>query len=202
MRGVDTAARMGGDEFAVMIQGSESEMHSMEIAQRVTNALALALTLDGKQVTVAASVGIAFSNREGAVCRDAEELLGDADAAMYMAKEAGKGGYQVFQPAMHAQALARLELKADLQRAMDAGEFTVRYQPIMDLSRGDMAGMEALARWEHPVRGTLSPTEFIPLAEAPALIVRLGHYILREACRQAGLMQQECPRDPPLSISV
>ena len=202
MRGVDTAARMGGDEFAVMIQGSESEMHSIEIAQRVTNALALALTLDGKQVTVAASVGIAFSNREGAVCRDAEELLGDADAAMYMAKQSGKGGYQVFQPDMHAQALARLELKADLQRAMDAHEFTLRYQPIIDLSRGDMAGMEALARWEHPSRGTVAPAEFIPLVEETGLIAKLGHHVLREACRHAVLLQHECPRDPPLSISV
>src|SRR6202040_4389964 len=126
--------------------GSESEMHSIEIARRVTNALAVALTLDGKQVTVAASVGIAFSNRQGSVCRDAEELMRDADAAMYMAKQSGNGGYQVFQPEMHAQALARLELKADLQRAMDAHEFTLRYQPIVDLSRGDMAGIEALAR--------------------------------------------------------
>jgi diguanylate cyclase (GGDEF)-like protein/PAS domain S-box-containing protein len=202
MRGVDTAARMGGDEFAVMIHGSESEMHSIEIAQRVTSALALALTLDGKQVTVTTSIGIAFSNRGGSVSRDAEELLRDADAAMYMAKQSGKGGYQVFQPDMHAQALARLELKADLQRAMDADEFTLRYQPIIDLSRGDMAGVEALARWEHPVRGTVSPAEFIPLVEETGLIAKLGHHVLREACRYAVLLQHECPRDPPLSISV
>jgi diguanylate cyclase (GGDEF)-like protein/PAS domain S-box-containing protein len=202
MRAVDTAARLGGDEFAVLIDGSESEMQAIEIAHRVMDALAVTLPLDGKQVTIAPSIGIAFSGEKGSAGRDAEELLRDADAAMYMAKEAGKGGYQVFQPDMHAQALARLELKADLQRAMDAGEFTVRYQPYMDLSRGDMAGMEALARWEHPVRGTVSPTEFIPLAEATGLIVPLGHQILKEACGQAALMQRECPRDPPLSISV
>ncbi len=202
MRGVDTAARMGGDEFAVMIHGSESEMHSIEIAQRVSNALALALTLDGKQVTVTTSIGIAFSNREGAVSRDAEELLRDADAAMYMAKQSGKGGYQVFQPDMHAQALARLGHIADLQRAMDADEFTLRYQPIIDLSRGDMAGVEALARWEHPIRGTVSPAEFIPLLEETGLIAKLGHHVLTEACRYAVLLQHECPRDPPLSISV
>jgi diguanylate cyclase (GGDEF)-like protein/PAS domain S-box-containing protein len=202
MRGVDTAARMGGDEFAVMIHSSESEMHSIEIAQRVTDALALALTLDGKQVKVATSVGIAFSNRDGSVSRNAEELLGDADAAMYMAKQSGTGGYQVFQPDMHAQALVRLELKADLQRAMDAREFTLRYQPIMDLSRGDMAGMEALVRWEHPIRGTLAPAEFIPLVEETGLIVSLGRQILREACQHVVQFQHECPRDPPLSISV
>jgi diguanylate cyclase (GGDEF)-like protein/PAS domain S-box-containing protein len=202
MRGADTAARMGGDEFAVMIHGSESEMHSIEVAQRVTSALAPALNLDGKQVSIATSVGIAFSNTKGSACPNAEEMLRDADAAMYMAKQAGKGGYQVFQPAMHAQALARLELKDDLLRAIDAQQFTLRYQPIIDLSRGDMAGMEALARWEHPIRGTVSPADFIPLLEETGLIVSLGHHILREACRQAVLLQHECPRDPPLLISV
>jgi diguanylate cyclase (GGDEF)-like protein/PAS domain S-box-containing protein len=202
MRGADTAARMGGDEFAVMIHGSESEMHAIEIAQRVTDALAVGLTLEGKQVSIAASAGIAFSDREGSPGLDAEELLSDADAAMYMAKQSGSGGYQVFQPDMHAQALARLELKADLQRAMDAREFTLRYQPIIDLARGDMAGMEALARWEHPLRGTVAPAEFIPLVEETGLIVKLGHRLLREACEHAVLLQHECPRDPPLSISV
>jgi diguanylate cyclase (GGDEF)-like protein/PAS domain S-box-containing protein len=202
MRGVDTAARMGGDEFAVLINGSESEMHSIEIAARVTNALGLAVTLEGKQVTVATSIGIAFSNREGSASQDAEGLLSDADAAMYMAKQSGTGGYQIFQPDMHAHALARLELKADLQRAMEAGEFTLRYQPIVDLVRGDMAGVEALARWEHPTRGTISPVEFIPLMEETGLIVSLGRHILREACEQALLLQRDYPRDPPLLISV
>jgi diguanylate cyclase (GGDEF)-like protein/PAS domain S-box-containing protein len=202
MRRVDTAARMGGDEFAVLIHGSESEMHSIEIAQRVTNALAVTLPLEGKQVAIATSIGIAFSTTGGSPRPNAEELIRDADAAMYMAKQSGKGGYQVFQPDMHAQALARLELKADLQRAMDAEEFTPRYQPIIDLHRGDMAGVEALARWEHPIRGIVSPTEFIPLLEETGLIVSLGHHILREACQHAVLLQHECPRDPPLSISV
>ncbi len=202
MRGGDTAARMGGDEFAVMIQGSESEMHSIEIAERVTNALAETLTLDGSHVAVATSMGIAFSNRGGFVRRDAEELVRDADAAMYMAKQSGAGGYQVFQPEMHVQALGRLGLKADLQGAIDAHEFTLRYQPIMDFARGDMAGMEALARWEHPDRVTVSPEEFIPLLEETGLIVPLGRQILREACEHAVLLQHEFPRDPPLSISV
>jgi diguanylate cyclase (GGDEF)-like protein len=202
MRGVDTAARMGEDEFAVMIEGSASEMHSIEIAQRVTNALAHTLTLDGKQVAVTTSMGIAFSNRGGFLCRHAEELVRDADAAMYEAKQSGKGGYQVFQPDMHVQALARLELKADLQRAMDAKEFTLRYQPIIDFARRDMAGMEELARWEHPIRGTVSPAEFIPLLEETGLIVPLGHQILTDACEHDVLLQRRCPRDPPLSISV
>jgi len=202
MRGVDTAARIGGDEFAVLINASESEMRSIEIAQRVTNALGLAVTLDDKQVTVATSIGIAFSNMEGSASQDAEGLMSDADAAMYMAKQSGTGGYQIFQPDMHAYALARLELKADLQRAMEAREFTLRYQPIVDLARGDIAGLEALARWEHPSRGIVPPAEFIPLMEETGLIVSLGNHILREACQRAVLLQREYPRDPPLSISV
>jgi diguanylate cyclase (GGDEF)-like protein/PAS domain S-box-containing protein len=202
MRGVDTAARISGDEFAVLINGSDSETDSIEIARRVINALAVTLTLEGKQVPIAASMGIAFNSGGGSARAGAEELMRDADAAMYMAKRSGKGGYEVFHPEMHAQALARLELKGDLQRAIEANEFTVRYQPIMDLARHDIAGMEALARWEHPIRGTVSPDEFIPLVEQSGLIVPLGRHVLREACRQAVLLQNECPREPALSISV
>jgi diguanylate cyclase (GGDEF)-like protein/PAS domain S-box-containing protein len=202
MRAVDTAARLGGDEFAVLIEDAENEMHSIEVAQRVIDALGGTLSLDGKQITIAPSVGIAFSHRGDSVCMDAEELLRDADVAMYMAKQTGKGGYQIFQPEMHSQTLARLELRADLQRAMDADEFTLRYQPIIDLARGDMAGMEALVRWEHPSRGTVSPAEFIPLVEETGLIVPLGERILRRACEQAVMLQRECPRDPELAVSV
>ena len=134
--------------------------------------------------------------------RDAEDLLRNADTAMYMAKESGKGHYQIFQPDMHARALARLELKSDLQRALDCGEFTLRYQPIMDLRRGDIAGMEALVRWQHPTRGLVQPGDFIPLLEDTGLIVPVGRFVLREACQWAAVMQKECPRDPPLSIAV
>jgi len=202
MRPVDTAARLGGDEFAVLIQSSQGEAHAIEIAHRVTSALLPPLTLGGRQVTVATSTGVAFGGGEESPDRNANELLHDADAAMYMAKQSGKGGYQVFQPQMHAQALVRLELKADLQRAMQAGEFTLRYQPIIDLARDDIAGMEALARWEHPTRGMVSPEEFIPLLEETGLIVAFGRRILTEACEQAVLLQQECPREPPLMIAV
>jgi EAL domain-containing protein (putative c-di-GMP-specific phosphodiesterase class I) len=168
----------------------------------VIDALAITLPLEGKQVPIAVSMGIAFSSGGGLARADAEELMRDADAAMYMAKRSGKGGYEVFQPEMHAQALARLELKGDLQRAIEANEFTVRYQPIMDLAREDIAGMEALARWEHQIRGIVSPAEFIPLVEQSGLVVPLGRHVLREACRQAVLLQTECPREPALSISV
>jgi diguanylate cyclase (GGDEF)-like protein/PAS domain S-box-containing protein len=202
MRPVDTAARLGGDEFAILIHGTESELHAIEIAQRVMDSLEASISLGGRDVKITTSVGIAFSDPSMVSGVGAEELLRDADAAMYMAKENGKGHYQVFQPDMHAKALARLELKADLQRALDAGEFTLRYQPIMDLSRGDMAGMEALLRWEHPTRGTVQPLEFVPLLEDTGLIVPVGRRILREACAWAAHMQSVCPRVPPLSMAV
>ncbi len=202
MRPVDTAARLGGDEFAILIRDSESELHSIEIAGRVMSALKAPIELEGRDVTLAVSVGIAFSDQHMASTEDADELLRNADAAMYMAKENGKDNYQLFNPEIHARAMMRMRLKAELQRALDGGEFTLRYQPIMDLERGDMAGMEALARWEHPQRGTLSPTEFVPLLEETGLIVPVGRMVLAEACAWAARMQEECPRDPPLSMAV
>jgi diguanylate cyclase (GGDEF)-like protein len=202
MRTVDTAARLGGDEFAILIHETESELQAIEIAHRVMEALQGAIALAGRDVTIASSIGIAFSDHTMVSGRDAEELLRNADTAMYMAKENGKGQYQVFQPEMHAKALARLELKTDLQRALDAGEFTLRYQPIMDLARGDMAGMEALMRWEHPQRGTVQPLDFVSLLEDTGLIVQVGRQVLAEACAWASRMQRECPREPPLSMAV
>ncbi|MGO9488067.1 MAG: EAL domain-containing protein [Solirubrobacteraceae bacterium] len=202
MRPVDTAARLGGDEFAILVRDAETELHSIEIASRVMTALKAGIPLDGRDVKLAISVGIAFSDQHMVSSRDADELLRNADAAMYMAKENGKDSYQLFDPEIHARAMARLELKAELQRALEAGEFTLRYQPIMDLARGDMAGMEALARWEHPEHGTLAPAEFVPLLEETGLIVPVGRQILAEACSWAALMQRECPREPPLSMAV
>jgi diguanylate cyclase (GGDEF)-like protein/PAS domain S-box-containing protein len=202
MRPVDTAARIGGDEFAILIRDAESELQAIEIAQRLMGAVSAPIALDGRDLALATSIGIAFSDQHMVSSRDADELLRNADAAMYMAKENGKGGYRIFEPEMHARAMARLELKSELQRALDAGEFTLRYQPIMDIARGDMAGMEALARWEHPERGELSPTEFVPLLEETGLIVQVGHHVLTEACGWAARMQSECPREPPLSMAV
>ncbi|MGA2319557.1 MAG: EAL domain-containing protein [Solirubrobacteraceae bacterium] len=202
MRPVDTAARLGGDEFAILIHEAKSELQAIEIAHRIMDAMHATIRLKRRDVNIATSIGIAFSDEGMVSGQHAEELLRNADAAMYMAKENGKGHYQVFQPEMHAKALARLELKTDLQRALDAGEFTLRYQPIMDLGRGDIAGMEALVRWEHPDRGTVQPLEFISLLEDTGLIVPVGRQILWEACTWAAHMQTECPRDPPLSMAV
>jgi diguanylate cyclase (GGDEF)-like protein/PAS domain S-box-containing protein len=202
MRPVDTAARLGGDEFAILIRDTESELHAIEIAHRVMDRLEASIALEGRDIAIATSVGIAFSGQGMVSGADTDELLRNADAAMYMAKENGKGHYQVFQPEMHAKALARLQLKTDIQRALDAGEFTLRYQPIMDLGRGDMAGMEALVRWEHPDRGMVQPLDFIPLLEDTGLIVPVGRHILMQACMWAAHMQSRCPRNPSLSMAV
>jgi EAL domain-containing protein (putative c-di-GMP-specific phosphodiesterase class I) len=166
------------------------------------------ISLPERDVVLATSVGIAFgdpatiagaaSSSEG----EAEELLRNADVAMHRAKDNGKGHYQVFQPEMHARALARLELKGDLQRALEDGEFTLRYQPIMDLARGDMAGMEALLRWEHPQRGTVAPLDFVPLLEDTGMIVPVGRQVLGQACAWAAHMQSRCPRSPALYMTV
>jgi diguanylate cyclase (GGDEF)-like protein len=214
MRPIDTAARLGADEFAVLIHDTESELHAVEVAQRVMDALRMPVALHGREgesreVAIATSVGIAFSDcatagggGDAASSRNGEELLRNADVAMHRAKDRGKGHYQVFQPEMHTRALQRLELKSDLQRALDAREFTLRYQPIMDLARGDMAGMEALLRWEHPDRGTVAPLEFVPLLEDTGMIVPVGRQVLMDACSWAAQMQSLCPREPALSMSV
>src|SRR5664280_546071 len=201
-RGVDTAARMGGDEFGVLVRGFQSEADVVEVAERVMGALSASVFVDGRQISIRPSIGIAFGSDEARACLDADELLRDADVAMYMAKEQGQGGYQIFQPEMHSRALARLELKADLERALEADEFTLRYQPIMDLARADLAGMEALVRWQHPSRGVVPPLDFIPLVEDTGQIVPLGHHVLTQACKWVANMQQACPREPPLWVSV
>jgi EAL domain-containing protein (putative c-di-GMP-specific phosphodiesterase class I) len=121
---------------------------------------------------------------------------------MYMAKEAGKGRYQVFEPAMHDTALRRLELKADLQRAVDSGEFVLHYQPVIELESGAIIGLEALLRWNHPERGLVPPLEFIPLAEETGLIIPIGGWVIQEACRQAVQLQERFPIEPPLHMAV
>jgi EAL domain-containing protein (putative c-di-GMP-specific phosphodiesterase class I) len=184
------------------VRDSESELHSVEIAERVMAGVGAPISVEGRDVKVAVSVGIAFGDHNMVSADDAGELLRNADAAMYTAKENGKANHQLFNPELHARTMARMELKAELLRAHENGEFTLRYQPIMDLARGDMAGMEALARWEHPERGVLSPTEFVPLLEETGLIVQVGRQILSEACAWGAHMQQECPREPPLSMAV
>jgi diguanylate cyclase (GGDEF)-like protein/PAS domain S-box-containing protein len=201
LRAADTPARLGGDEFAVLLEDS-GYARAAEVAGRVMRMLEKPILVEGKEVFARASIGIAIGDHDRRGPDGAEEILRNADVAMYTAKSSGKGHYQVFEPAMHSAVLQRLELKADLQRAVDKHEFVLHYQPVVILETGEISGLEALVRWMHPERGLLPPMDFIPLAEETGLIVRLGQWILEEACNRAADLQVQFPRTPPLTMSV
>jgi len=203
LRQADTAARLGGDEFAILLEDGGDGIDAAEVAARILASLEGPFHLESKEVFVRASIGIASADyARSAGPEGAEELLRNADVAMYMAKEAGKGRYQVFEPAMHDTALKRLELKADLQRAVDNGEFVLHYQPVIELETGRIEGLEALLRWMHPQRGMVPPLDFIPLAEETGLIVPIGRWVLREACMRARDLQRRFQTNPPLHMAV
>ena len=202
LRAADTAARLGGDEFAILLEDGEG-VEAADVADRIMQMLEDPFLLENKEVFVRASVGIAVVEGENARgAEGVEELLRNADVAMYMAKENGKGRYQVFEAAMHDTALKRLELKADLQRALEHDEFQLYYQPVIELESGRISGVEALIRWIHPVRGLVPPLEFVPWAEETGLIVPIGRWVLRVACESAVLLQERFPSDPPFHMAV
>jgi diguanylate cyclase (GGDEF)-like protein/PAS domain S-box-containing protein len=200
IRASDTAARFGGDEFAVLLEDVESVQEAADAAERILDSFTEPLRLDQKQLVVRASLGIALA--DGTANADADELIRNADAAMYIAKRDGKGGYRLFEPAMHEGVLARLELRADLQRAMVNNELELHYQPVVRLGDGSVCGLEALLRWHHPERGVVPPGEFIPLAEETGLVVPIGRWVLREGCHKAKVLQETFPIEPPLTMSI
>jgi diguanylate cyclase (GGDEF)-like protein/PAS domain S-box-containing protein len=200
IRASDTAARFGGDEFALLLEDVDDVQEAADTAERIMEAVAQPLSLEGKELTVHCSMGI--SVLDGRASSNADELIRDADAAMYIAKRDGKDGYRLFQPEMHDGVMARLQLRADLQRALTIGEFELFYQPVVHLDDSSVVGVEALLRWRHPERGIINPDDFIPFSEETGLIVPMGRWVLREACRQAVVLQTELGCDPPLSMSV
>ncbi len=198
LRAADTGARLGGDEFGVLLEDVSGVDAAVEVAERILEALSRPVVLSNSELLVRASIGIVI----GRAGQSSGDLLRNADVAMYKGKQQGGNRYEVFEPAMHAAALARLELKADLARALPNGEFHLVYQPIVELGDGAVVGLEALARWTHPTRGAISPVEFIPLAEETGLIPEIGRWALGEACEQAVAWQASLPPTKRLSISV
>jgi diguanylate cyclase (GGDEF)-like protein/PAS domain S-box-containing protein len=202
VRAADTAARFGGDEFAILLEDVHDLQHAAETAERVLEAVGRPIELDHNHLTIRASLGISVA--EPGKPTDADELIRNADAAMYIAKADGKGGYRVFEPAMHEQVVARLELRADLERALANSEFELHYQPLVRLQDGVITGVEALLRWRHPTRGLVPPLDFIPFAEESGLIVPIGHWVLHEGCRQAKALRDAIagPMLPTVGINL
>lgn len=197
MRPMDTVARLGGDEFAILLDGLESQDHAISVAERILQALTKPFDLIGHEVYITASIGITLS---GGGYDDPENVLRDADTAMYRAKESGKARFQVFDASMHSHAVSRLQLENDLRRAIERNEFQVYYQPIIKLENNELSGFEALVRWNHPDRGLVPPDEFIPIAEETGLIVDIGGLVLRESCRQ--LREWQSLFSIPLTVNV
>jgi diguanylate cyclase (GGDEF)-like protein/PAS domain S-box-containing protein len=199
IRPTDTAARLGGDEFAVLVEDLASPGDYTVVAERMLESLRAPFCLHGKEVFVRGSVGIAMCG-EGENTSD--ELLRNADVAMYMAKAEGKNRFELFNPSMHSAMLQRLDIEADLRRAIEQREFVLHYQPTVVLQTGRIAGVEALVRWQHPTRGLIPPMDFIPIAEETGLIVPLGEWVLAEACAQAKRWHEEHASEPPLKMAV
>jgi diguanylate cyclase (GGDEF)-like protein/PAS domain S-box-containing protein len=199
MRTEDTLARLGGDEFVLVLEGVGDGHGAVTTAKRIARSMEAPFALPGGEAFVTASIGIALALEAGG---DPEALLRDADAAMYRAKERGRGCYELFDELMRSQASVRLEMESALYRAIGRGELRVHYQPLVELNAGAAVGCEALVRWEYPGRGLLDPVEFIPLAEDTGLIMSVGAFVLKEACRQAVRWQNQFPGRLPLTMSV
>src|SRR5213078_2977583 len=194
-----TVARLGGDEFTVLLDDIKDPSDAKRAADRMMKALVAPFILGGKEVFTSVSIGIALSNSAYEL---PEEILRDADTAMYRAKSLGKARYEVFDADMRASVMARLQLETDLRRALERGEFRNFYQPIVALDSGEIVGFEALLRWQHPTRGLVGPNEFIPVAEETGLIRQMGCWALAEACRQLAEWRKLGPEYGALTMSV
>lgn len=195
----DMVARLGGDEFIVVIDHVDGIKPVTMIADRIQTELQTPVRIAGQDIYSSASIGIVFNS---SVHTTADEIIRDADIAMYRAKVKGKGRYEIFDIQMHAGTVSALQLEIDLRRAIKNKEFLLYYQPIVSMENQHVAGFEALIRWNHPTRGMVSPAEFIPIAEETGLILPIGEWVLRESCRQASEWKQAYPAADDLIISV
>ncbi|WP_099076464.1 sensor domain-containing protein [Nostoc linckia] len=200
VRSIDTAARLGGDEFTILLEGIQDVSDAIKVAERIEQELKLPFELDGQEIFTTASIGIALSSTIN--YERPEDVLRDADTAMYRAKILGRARYELFNSNMYANALAKLQLETDLRRAIERRELRVYYQPIVSLTSGLMLGFEALLRWEHPERGLLSPADFISIAEETGLIFSIGKWVLQEACSQMQAWRASHPANLLKKISV
>lgn len=199
LRAADTVARLGGDEFGILLEEIKDISDATYVADRIQAALAFPLNLSGHEVFTTVSIGIALSTTG---YDQPENLLRDADTAMYQAKLQRQAHYVVFDGAMSKGSTAELQRESDLQLALDSNCLQLLYQPIVSLSTGRIAGYEAMVHWQHPIHGLITPAEFIPVAEASGLICSLGGLVLREACRQISVFSRQFPTNLPLFISV
>ncbi|MBW4456599.1 MAG: EAL domain-containing protein [Nostoc indistinguendum CM1-VF10] len=199
LRAGDTVARLGGDEFTILLDDIKDLNDVTNVANRINATLTGTFNFGRHEVFTTVSIGITFSTTN---YKEPEELIRDADIAMYRAKKLGKARYEIFDSSMYAQAAQLLQLEMDLRRAVERQEFQVYYQPIVSLETYNITGFEALLRWQHPELGFISPEKFIPLAEETGMIVPIGYWVLREASRQMRAWQLRYPTNPPLTISV
>ena len=197
-RGFDLVARLGGDEFGVLLEGMMRESDAQSVIERIKSSLRRPITLGDREVVVGASLGVAHARD----AQSADELLRNADVAMYQAKTAGKGRHAEFDHAMHVAAVARIELAADLRHAVERAELFLEYQPVVELATGRIVGAEALVRWRRPAHGTVPPLSFIPVAEETGLIVPIGRWVLREACAQLARWRATLPGGESLTMNV
>ncbi len=195
----DTVGRLGGDEFAVVLQRCDDSAGARRVGERILAALTQPVQVGSTEVVIGASVGVAFGGPEE---RHADELLADADRAMYHGKALGGGRVTIFDEAMHRQGVWRERLEADLRAALERGELRVHYQPVVDLTTERIEGFEALVRWEHPIRGLIPPSEFLPLAERVGLIEELGRFVLRDGCRQLRTWRRDDLIDDELTLTI
>ncbi len=196
--GESTLARPGGDEFTVLIEELHDPSDAIRVAERIQQRLAVPFRFNGQEIVLSVSIGIAFTN-DGAT--EAPDLLRDAEIAMYRAKGSGKGRCEVFDHAMHAGAIKRLQLETDLRKGVELNQFRVYYQPVVSLHSGQIVGFETLSRWQRP-EGLVMPAEFIPLADETGIILSMNRQLLYEACRQVRSWQTQFPSDPALSVNV
>lgn len=195
----ETTARLGGDEFVVLLDGVKSENDAVMVAERIHQQLAEPFGVGRHEVTMTASIGIAIANRE---YDRAEELIRDADTAMYRAKESGKARYATFDKSLHAKALARLELENELRRAIEQKQFILEYQPIVTTDTASVFGFEALIRWKHPEKGLVPPGDFIDVAEDTGLILPIGRWVIEEACRQMAEWRKAAPDAEAITVGI